>query len=765
MSIYNLSDTKAQLVNSNRDYNNQLTWQNSYNAAGIAAARAADSLDDAYNNAVIDAYKSHLDTESDIKNSGIVNNSTMKELLRLNQNSLDEAYASYMSKYQEGANEINASYSEQVENINALLEQQAQNTIDLADSAYGYLQSEYDRYIEELQSYNELYSQNELGQYVDADGNVVENFKGQFDDPTWNKYLQHDENGNLVYDEDGNPVLRSYNDIYSTFSRNGQATIEGYDFFKQMLNDNFATDHSFDNYLKESNPELYDWATSYNPYNYTAKGDNVGTFKELVGIDSIDGTYSFLDAAGGMNSQQIIDIFTENNEQMSQLATIDLTTKEGQQQAVDIVNSSTTGLIDIALDLGYADELSEMGISKDSIQQFSDKIQSIIDNGTSALSEKELMQALEDSGIVLEGDTAIAAESALITGISTATGALTGTAAGAIAGGVIGAGAASGIFGTALGATLGIGLGVGGLAIGALVGAVVGGVISASANSTRAEDKNRKENATMNYAQDLIHNFQDMYNDSVELIVNDALQRKRQTEIDKGLFVNPYEVYEQNTYDQRVQSYNALKNKTLISTFNTADTSSYQVGSVITDANGNNWEVSEVITNDSAKANGYDSGDSQLTNIIGSDDFDTKDGHIVKGALEDTYYVALDGIGNWAIVKPSEKQQQETNSNLYKNYQPNTIVDTSKYTNPNSLRKGVTISGANGTKFKVTEVTSNDYAKSQGYKNGDDMMSKLTGITSHSGKLNKDGNIVYAGNGKFYMALDGLGTWAILELA
>lgn len=743
MSIYNLTDTKTQLANSNRDYYNQLTWQDSYNAAGVAAAKSANSLDNAYNSAVLDAYKSHLDTESDIKNSGIVNDSTMKELLRLNQNNLDEAYSSYMSNYQSGMSKISSAYSEQVANINSLLEQQAQNTIDLADSAYGYLQSEYDRYIEELQAYNELYTKNEAGQYVDAEGNVVEGFKSQFDDPTWSKYLQQDEQGNILYDEDGNPMLRSYNDIYSTFSRNGQATVEGYDFFKQMLNDNFATDHSFDNYLKESNPELYEWAISYNPYNYTAKGDNVGTFKEMVGMDSLDSTYSFLDAAGGMNSEQIIDIFTKNNDEMSQFATLDLTTEEGQQQALDIVSSSIIGLIDIALDLGYTDELAEMGISQDSIQDFGDKIQSIIEDGASALSEEELAQALEDSGIVLEGEAQAAMEQMATTGTFAAAG---GTIGGILAGvGLVG--------------------GPAGVVAGLVIGTIIGGVVAANANATRERDEERKETAATEYVQDLIHNFQDIYNDSVELMVNDALQRKRQTEIEKGFFVNPYEVYEQNTHDQRVQSYNALKNKTLISTFDATDATSYQVGSIITDANGNAWEVSEVITDKSAKANGFGDGNTQLASIIGSDDFDTKDGHIVKGALEDTYYVPLDGVGNWAIVKPSDKQQQQTNTDLYKNYKVNTIVGTSKNTDSDALYKGATISGANGTKFKVTEVTNNKYAKSQGYKNGDDMMRQLTGVTEHDGDLNNDGNIVYAGNGKFYMALDGFGTWAILELA
>lgn len=52
---------------------------------------------------------------------------------------------------------------------------------------------------------------------------------------------------------------------------------------------------SWQQYLEETNPELAEWARSYNPYDYTKAGTNEGTFKTLTGRSSTDFDWSPLE--------------------------------------------------------------------------------------------------------------------------------------------------------------------------------------------------------------------------------------------------------------------------------------------------------------------------------------------------------------------------------------------------------------------------------------------------------------------------------------
>ena len=42
-----------------------------------------------------------------------------------------------------------------------------------------------------------------------------------------------------------------------------------------------------------------------------------------------------------------------------------------------------------------------------------------------------------------------------------------------------------------------------------------------------------------------------------------------------------------------------------------------------------------------------------LSSIIGTDDFNTEDGKITKGALNNTFYVAMGGTGTWLVLEPA----------------------------------------------------------------------------------------------------------------
>ena len=78
------------------------------------------------------------------------------------------------------------------------------------------------------------------------------------------------------------------------------------------------------------------------------------------------------------------------------------------------------------------------------------------------------------------------------------------------------------------------------------------------------------------------------------------------------------------------------------------DSTKVDVGNVLTDSNGNKWKVTEVIDNDKDFSKTVNKkGDEENY----SEKFNIHDGEISKGD-NGTYYVALSGHGNWAILEP-----------------------------------------------------------------------------------------------------------------
>ncbi len=101
----------------------------------------------------------------------------------------------------------------------------------------------------------------------------------------------------------------SSSELYSQFyDENRMITDRGKDFYDQMLNQLGVTegsDYSFHKYLAEKNPELYDWSISPNMYDYTEAGTNLGTFKTLMGLESTDNEYRYIERYGGLSKEQV----------------------------------------------------------------------------------------------------------------------------------------------------------------------------------------------------------------------------------------------------------------------------------------------------------------------------------------------------------------------------------------------------------------------------------------------------------------------------
>lgn len=357
-AIFTSGNVKNQLYNQNRDYNNRLTWQTAMSNATLAAGNAQSQLIDQYNTASADAYVAYLKNRNAIENSAIVG-AGKQTLLQDNELALQEAYNSYRSQLAEGSAQVASAEEESKAAISEALEEQAQYTADYANAHWDYLEQLY---------YD--YTQGE---------NTV------FDSDLWNKYVVQepvlDAEGNPMFDDQGNPItegrIMTREELASTlYDANGNLTLAGVDFYDQIENAiaQGGTGMSWGDYLAANNEDLYNWASSYNPYNYTFEGTNAGTFRTMVGMASNDNQWSFAERYGGMSEEQLERLFTPLKDSLEQLNSFDSETEA--DKIVEGVKGVNDSLWDTAEALGLDGQIEELGISRQTTEQWLTDIRS-----------------------------------------------------------------------------------------------------------------------------------------------------------------------------------------------------------------------------------------------------------------------------------------------------------------------------------------------------------------------------------------------------
>ena len=453
-AVWTANNVAAQLYNQNRDYNNRLTWQTALANNNIAAGAAQSQLIKDYTDASAEAYVSYLRNKNNIENSAIVGQGK-QELLSQNDIALQEAYDSYRAQLAEGSAQVAASAQESEAAIQEALQKQAQYTADYANAHWDYLKQLY---------YD--YTQGE---------NTI------FDNKLWNKYIVQqpvlDADGNEMHNDKGEiitePRLMTREELASTmYDGNGNLTMEGVDIYDQIENAvaQSGTGQSWGDYLAENNEELFNWAQSYNPYNYTFEGTNAGTFRTMVGMAADDNQWAFIERYGGMTEEELQSNFEGFYTAIEKLKKID--TEEHADDAVKALQDVNNELWNLAEELGLDGQMEELGISRQTTQDI-------------------LNQAYDD--IYTHGElSSMRAKNILL---NTA------------------AGAAAGLAGS------------GGNPIVALVGGAVG-LITGGAVATVEENRMHAHNKQ--YVNNLKSNYTNMLNN----VVNQQLQNRRQAEID-----------------------------------------------------------------------------------------------------------------------------------------------------------------------------------------------------------------------------------------
>ena len=507
------NQASKQLYESNRDFYNRKTWENLLNTNAVAALKAENKIIKDYTDTSAEAYVSYLKNKNTIQNSGVVG-SGMDELLKQNELALEEAYNSYRQSLNENVGAIQESASENQQNIYDALTEQGKMTAEYNNLHYDYLEKLYKQY---QSGENKLFDELNWQKYLTRDLNT------ELTDEQIDEYNSLIANGNTITpeqealylqdyrlktreelssaaweeltDENGNVIGKDYTSLYD---ENGNLTVAGVDFFDQIENAMANSGgYSWGDFLSENNQDVYDWAMSYNPYNYTDDGTNAGTYRTMTGRMSTDYAYSFAERFGGLTEKKINSIYEDYTKAAEDLANkIENTDVGGKGKGYqEEVRNLVDEIKNLAVELGIDKDLEqEMGMSWDDvINQIDTNIQNSRSNGE--------MTGDWFNTFFGQGTASSATGAAIAYGAGTATTAIGST--------LLGASTAIPVVGQAIGVTI-----------------IIAGALMAAHNASSGVADQRRLN------EELTKQTQQIYNNLLTGMVDYSLTKKRQASLE-----------------------------------------------------------------------------------------------------------------------------------------------------------------------------------------------------------------------------------------
>lgn len=393
-SILTGAQAAQQIAKFDRDKQNRLTWQNLLQSNDFAAGKAVQDLESSYASASMDAYTSYLANKAAIENSNVVG-SGKQGLLNSNNEALQQAYDSYRQSLSSNLTQVEEARAHTQKSIEDALAEQGQNIADYTNLHYDYLAKLYDDWVDTGSVDSGIFSDKRFSsKYLykaSGDDLKVDQYSVPIDE---NLQPMLDANGDAVLDENGNPIyyrLKTREELATElYNPDGSLTVAGVDFFDQLENQAAAelgSEYSWGNFLQETNPDLYDWATSYNPYNYTLAGTNAGSFNTMVGRVSTDNLYSFAERMGGLSEEQIASLYSDITNKAAELnEKLQDIDAYGTKGYIKDVQAAVEDIAKFTDELGLTDALEEGGVSLDELSA------AIASNLDSAKSEGQLVE-------------------------------------------------------------------------------------------------------------------------------------------------------------------------------------------------------------------------------------------------------------------------------------------------------------------------------------------------------------------------------------
>lgn len=344
-----------------------------YAANELAGARATQQVEQQYGEQIGAAYKTAMAQRANILESNL-GTGYKTELSEDVQKSLNQAYDAYMSKMSQSKQQIAETVNEANTEVDDVLQKYAENTAAYRNAYGDYAQSWVDYMRNNLseEEYAKFITSPDWRNYVTLDFGDDESAASQYQllqkfvdagimtdqqlRETYAKYYRlktTEELSTPTFVEEVDPetgeTFRKYTSIVDD---EGNITAAGKNYFDFL--ENYAATRqgkgpSWEQYLSENNPELLDWAKTYNPYNYTDDPTNAGTFRTVYGTASTDYKYTFLEEYGGLSKKEIDATFGEMTSIMN--------------KSVDDINTSDVkGLIS-----SYRQLAEQMGYDSDRV--------------------------------------------------------------------------------------------------------------------------------------------------------------------------------------------------------------------------------------------------------------------------------------------------------------------------------------------------------------------------------------------------------------
>ena len=344
-----------------------------YAANELAGARATQQVEQQYGEQIGAAYKTAMAQRANILESNL-GTGYKTELSEDVQKSLNQAYDAYMSKMSQSKQQIAETVSEANTEVDDVLQKYAENTAAYRNAHGDYAQSWVDYMRNNLseEEYAKFITSPDWRNYVTLDFGDDESAASQYqllqrfvdagvmtDQQLREAYAKYyrlkttEELSAPTFVEEVDPetgeTFRKYTSIVDD---EGNITAAGKNYFDFL--ENYAATRqgkgpSWEEYLSENNPELLDWAKTYNPYNYTDDPTNAGTFRTVYGTASTDYKYTFLEEYGGLSKKEIDATFGEMTSIMN--------------KSVDDINTSDVkGLIS-----SYRQLAEQMGYDSDRV--------------------------------------------------------------------------------------------------------------------------------------------------------------------------------------------------------------------------------------------------------------------------------------------------------------------------------------------------------------------------------------------------------------
>lgn len=372
-AVYTAENLSKYLKESNQDIYGRRTWAEAFGGINLNAQKAIEGLSADYGQQFGQAYATAKSNESIIAGSNLgegYKNAAIAE----NEAALEAAYDAYLQKYVSDIGTINETTGKQLSAVRDELIGQSDKTAAYINHQLGYLDALLNKY-EAGEITSDVFNRFDYQEYFD---------------------VQTDDVGNIITDETGKPMLspKSVDALRGEFfDERGQMTTKGWRFFQQVAGDQELRNiYSYETYLQEKDPDLYEWATSFNPYDATANAAgqnlNYASANKLLNVDEV---YTEAERLIGADSGTIEKQFDSVYSILTKLETAyNDDDEDGVNEYTEKYNAEMSKLVkDFGLEDDFIKQLNDMGYNVNSVEEAMNRIAGDLAIEESAIAAKE----------------------------------------------------------------------------------------------------------------------------------------------------------------------------------------------------------------------------------------------------------------------------------------------------------------------------------------------------------------------------------------